>query len=356
MGKSSCTISFFRNELQKTRLQHEKCPVKYCSSKKHKVPFRHYKGRMINRPFCPEHGLRIHKSGFVYYNGPCEKDLIIATKRNLMFHANYYVEHFFKTPSKAESHRLCYESSEDAVTYNVFTELLSKGQALQNLVKHVSNEEFNEDIELYLWGRKIDLQNNKSLPYVPLQKLHEKLEPDIKTFVTEPDVMLIVPKKLLICIEAKFGSKNPIAKEKEDKAGEKPKRKAKLIEKYCDNNRIIKANEIFEFDKMPMVFYEQLFRNLVFAPSMVKLAGIEKWYVVNLRSQHVMNLKRGKPESMPVTRNIRSILKSDYKKRFLHLTWEEIYDTCVQRNAGLHNLAWYMKNKTLNCHRAFNIF
>jgi hypothetical protein len=46
--------------------------------------------------FCPEHGLTIHSSGFVYYNGDSEEDRIIATKRNLMFHADYYISNFFE--------------------------------------------------------------------------------------------------------------------------------------------------------------------------------------------------------------------------------------------------------------------
>ncbi len=182
------------------------------------------------------------------------------------------------------------------------------------------------------------------------------IESDIKNFKTEPDIILIVPKKILVCIEAKFGSKNPLAEEKEEKTGEKPKSRGRLMKRYCSKNKIIEGNRIFDLDNSPMRFHEQLFRNLIFAASMAKLADIEKWYVVNLRSQHVMNLKKGKLESMSVTRNIRSILTREYKKRFLHLTWEDIYDKCVRGNTDLHNLAWYMKNKTLNCRRAFNIF
>ena len=116
------------------------------------------------------------------------------------------------------------------------------------------------------------------------------------------------------------------------------------------------TNDIFDFQNRPSRFYEQLFRNIVFAASMAKLAGIENWYVVNLRSQHVMNLKKGKPESTPVVRNIRSTLRPKYKKRFLHLTWEDIYYRSVKGNPHLSNLSWYMKNKTLSCRRAFNIF
>lgn len=357
MNRSSCTISFSKNDLQRTRLWEGQCPVKNCSVdiNKNKVPFQRYKGKMRDLPFCQEHGIRIHPSGFVYYNGPSKKDQIIATKRNLMFQSSYYVENFMeKSGTKLESGRLCYENSEDAVSYNVFVELLAVG-ALSKLVSHITGKNPTGEVDLYLWGGKIDLKKGTFTQYKPLVEVRKHLESDIKFFGTEPDIMLVVPGKTVICIEAKFGSKNPLAKEKEGKEGEKPKGRDRLIERYCTKNKIIDTDTIFDFRKMPQLFYEQLFRNIVFASSMAKLEGQADWYVVNLRTRHVMNLKRGKPESMPIMRNMRSILNPKYKKRFTHLTWEEIHDTAIKGNGELANLTWYLKNKSLNCGRAFNV-
>ena len=160
----------------------------------------------------------------------------------------------------------------------------------------------------------------------------------------------------VICIEAKFGSKNPIALDKIEAEGEKPKRMDRLKERYYNKNELIKGYDIFDFTPKPMLlFYEQLFRNIVFAASMAHLEKTEKWYVVNLRNEHLMNLKKGSPEGMPVMRSVRSILNPKYKKRFLHLTWEEIYEIAVKDNPKLYNLSWYLKNKSLKCGRAFNI-
>jgi len=356
--ESNCTISFYRNDLQITRLWQGKCPVRNCKAdiKQYKVPFQKYKEQMRYLPFCIEHGLRIHeKSGFVYYNGQAHDELAAAIKRNLMFHSDYYVKNFFKKGNKMESGRLCYENSEDAVTYNVFTKLLSDGYALKKLVGVITNKNIEDDVELYLWGGKIDLRNNTFEKYEIFDKVRNHLENDIKRFKTEPDIMLVIPKKVVICIEAKFGSKNPIAKEKEEKEGEKPKKFEKLIQRYCIKNNLIDAKEIFDFNNKPKLFYEQLFRNIVFASSIAKLENQADWYVVNLRNQHVINLKRGKPESMPIMRDMRSILQPKYKKRFKHLTWEDIYFHVVKDNKRLNNLAWYLKNKSLNCARAFNI-
>jgi Restriction Endonuclease associating with ARP len=355
--RSGCTISFYRNDLQQTRLMQGKCPVKACTVnvKHHPVQFQRFKGKMQYVPYCPEHGLRLHKNGFVYYNGPLREDAITAIRRNLMFHGVYYVSHLMNINAKIESGRLCYESSEDAVSFNVFTALLSNGNALSRLVSAITNRHTDDGIELYLWGGKIDLKGDSFAQYEPLVEVRDHLERDIRPYRTEPDIMLVIPKKVVICIEAKFGSKNPIAEEREEKEGEKPKRHDKLIERYCARNTIINAQEIFDFRHMPQCFYEQLFRNIVFAASMAQLEGHSNWFVVNLRNQHLMNLKRGKPESLPMLRNIRSMLNPRYKKRVVHMTWEEIYDAVVKGEESLVNLAWYFKNKSLFCSRAFNV-
>lgn len=352
MSNSTCTISFFRNDLQKTHLPLGKCPVKHCSAKIEIVPYQKY-----SLPFCPEHGIRIHQSGFVYFNGPSDSDKIIATKRNLQFHGDYYISNFFKQGNKMESGRLCYESSEDAVSYNVFSELLANGDALRKLMAHITNGTVNEEPNLYLWGGKINLRNGSFQEYRPLAKVRGHLEGDIKRFKTEPDIMLVVPKKAVVCIEAKFGSKNPIAKEKEHIDGEKPKRKTALIERYCRKNTLVDCDELFiDLCNMQGLFYEQLFRNIIFAASMAHIESAERWYVVNLRNQHNMNIKRNMPESLPVMRSVRAMLKPKYKKRFMHLTWEDIYEKVVRDNRGLNNLGWYLKNKSLRCSRAFNVF
>lgn len=347
MAKSNCTISFFRNDLQRTRLS-DHCPVRNCYADLQKISFGKYQ-----LPFCYEHGLRIHPSGFVYYNGPSGSDLEIATRRNLLFNGDYYILNFLRQHNKMESSRLCYENSEDAVSYNVFTELLSK-KALRKLVNAIVKPEIHEDVSLCLWGNNINLINKTTKPYDSFMKVRKELEGDITRFNTEPDIILTIPGKLVICIEAKFGSKNPIAKEHKEEFGEKPKKRERLIKRYWENNRII-SKDIFVFRDPSRVFYEQIFRNIVFAASMARIEGHNNWYVVNLRNQHVMNLKRGKPESYPIKRNILSMLNSKYKDRFIHLTWENIYELVVANNEDLSNLKWYLKNKSLSCGRAFNV-
>jgi len=44
-----------------------------------------------------------------------------------------------------------------------------------------------------------------------------------------------------------------------------------------------------------------------------------------------------------------------YKKHFVHITWEDIFNRVIKVNPRLADLAWYMKNKSFECVRAFNI-
>lgn len=350
MSSSTCTVSFFKNDLIKTRLP-SKCPIKNCSSHLSTIRFQQY---IV--PFCPEHGIRIHKNGFVYCNGTSSGDLGIATRRNLMFAGDYYLKYFLEANNKMESGRLCYENSEDAVSYNVFASLLGAPGSLEKLFYYITRQKAQGRVDLYLWGNRIDLKD-KPVLYGPLDSVRKRLEGDIRMFKTEPDIMLVVPKKAVICIEAKFGSKNPIAMDMEEKEGEKPKKIGKLIDRYCIKNDIVDLRKVFiEYDKMPSLFYEQIFRNIVFSASMAKQEGAAEWYVANLRNQHIMNMKRGQPESSPIKRSIKSMLHAEHKNRFTHLTWEDIYTICVKDDPKLANLGWYMKNKSLGCGRAFNIF
>lgn len=271
--ESKCTISFYKNDLQRAKSRQGKCPVNNCGAQLERAPFQKYKGTMRYLPFCPEHGLRIHPHGFVYYNGPSKGDLITATRRNLPFHGDYYVTNFFKKGNKMESGRLCYENSEDAVSYNVFTELLANGQALRKLVEHITKRKIDDAVYLYLWGGKIDLKNQTFTQCQPLLEARKHLEFDIKRFATEPDIMLVVPKRLVICIEAKFASKNPIAKEKDSIEGEKPKRKEELITRYCQRNTMIDCHELFDFSRASRLVLDNLHKGREVPQNLIKAAA-----------------------------------------------------------------------------------
>ena len=76
-------------------------------------------------PYCPEHRLRLHNSSctFVYHHGPDRESKREAALRNILFEREYFGEHILGNAAKAESHRIAHETSEDAVTWNVFSRL-----------------------------------------------------------------------------------------------------------------------------------------------------------------------------------------------------------------------------------------
>ena len=116
-------------------------------------------------------------------------------------------------------------------------------------MSHLTHRDTNGDVELYLWGRRIRL-GKKVEPYLPLQKVRKELEKGIG-IQTEPDIMLVVPGKLLICIEAKFGSDHTAANGKDVPVGQKPKKPDSIISRYCGQNRLIDSGEIFDLSKVP---------------------------------------------------------------------------------------------------------
>ena len=75
-----------------------KCPVRDCKEKTDPS------GKFL---ICPKHGLEIHKSTFVYYNGNSHEDKKKARLRNILpFGRNFAAKHILDSLHKAESYRL----------------------------------------------------------------------------------------------------------------------------------------------------------------------------------------------------------------------------------------------------------
>ena len=104
-------------------------------------------------PYCPEHRIRIHGGTrtFVYYNGPDEESKRSAALRNILFERDYFTKHVLGNAAKAETHRICHETSEDALTWNVFSRL-ARGGFLAHLLSTFTRLTLKDEPELYLWG------------------------------------------------------------------------------------------------------------------------------------------------------------------------------------------------------------
>jgi len=344
MTTSTCTDAFYVNDLDSKQLSAGACPVKGCMSdvKAQLVVY----NKKHNLPFCPVHGLRIHEKTFVYYNGGSKEQKELAFKRNIAFNWNFFRAHFLQNTKKVGGHRLSWENSEDAVTYNVFTELARTQNALRQLLKDVTGTAPNNPVELYLWGYRIDLASNTA-PYYPyLNQLINELEPGI-SIATEPDIILRVPGDMLVFIEAKFTSENSLSKDRPAKEGENPHSAREMVQRYVEQNPFLAEANPFAPDRFPAVIYGQLFRNLVFCASAAKLEGIEKWAVVNLRAQKFMEIRAEEVES-----EVKELLLPAHQGRFKHYTWERLHEH-IKNEADLKNVVSYLEAKSAFCEPAF---
>lgn len=304
-------------------------------------------------PYCPKHGIRIHPSTntFVYYNGDDRTSKRTAALRNIKFNKEFFSKYVLGNAYKAESHRICHETSEDALTWNVFSEILSRG-LLEELVRELVGIEVI-DPKLILWGLEIDLKSKFANKFAPLNHARKVFEPGVTRFFTEPDIIIHAEGKQLILIEAKFTSGNTIAKTNysNDSIGEKPKTKEGIIERYSE--KLLPKGSILP-DKHHGAFYSQLYRNLVFAIHMANELCVE-WHLCNLISEKQVSKHLRSKEYLDPTSFLHSVLPINRRNRFHRISWEDIYRKIIRRHSELSLLNNYMFYKSANSEKAFNI-
>jgi hypothetical protein len=321
------------------------CPINSCSTKLISVP--HRRGQL---PFCLTHGIRLHSNTFVYYN--VAQNLGDARLRNLIVRFDLARKVALGSAEKAESHRLGYEMSEDALSWNVFVSLAEAGK-LRSAAKFLIDRDIGEEPDLYLWGERVDVKGGASGCYQKFVDSRRNLENDIPRFKTEPDIMLVLHGRIVICIEAKFGSGNPLAHLGTGKAGEKPTDRDGLLGRYLDRASERTKRDI-DRDGIREIFHSQLFRNVVFASEM---ANGGDWHVVNLMSDTQRKLGRTTDKySFDDPRpHVRSYLRSNCRERFHFRTWEELYGKVVRNTQGLSQLDAYIRTKSAHYKRAFDL-
>lgn len=326
------------------------CPVSGCNAPLEKVP-----SQWGEMPFCPLHCIRIHRgsSTFVYYNGSDALSKWTAALRNILFEREYFAAHILGNAGKAETHRICHETSEDALTWNVFARLAKEG-ILADLVSNLTNRGLKDEPELYLWGLKVCLQDSfASALFPPVAVARDVFEPDITNYLTEPDIMLYVPGQVLMLVEAKFTSGNPIAKASadDDALGEKPKSRSGILQRYRASAL---PDGALVTDAVIDPFYSQLYRNVVFAIHMANQLGVQ-WAVVNLVCEGRFHQGRKESEFMDPTRFIHALLPKNSHNQFASYSWERLYADHVAKAASLGDLAEYMRNKSAYCAKAFAV-
>jgi len=341
------TYSTFGIDKLTSQRTEKACPVIGCNEKTESDG---------KKSICRKHGLEIHKSTFIYYNGNSYEDKKKATLRNLLpFRTDFISNYIIGNKYKAESYRLGSENSEDALTWNIFAGLLYY-KKLHKVYNQLTEENATSNqLDLFLWGLKIDFNTQESSPWHRLLEVREVLEPrsEVGRFPTEPDIMILGPTHL-VCIEAKFTSGNPVVLEGKDVKDEKPKSREGLIERYIMRNTIYNS-PVIKPEELGDKIHSQLLRMLVFTNTIAKLEK-RKWIVANLISNTQWKDKKKSKSSGYDFNDPTSSIPASVRDNFKFISWEDnIYEKVLKNDQDLVKLSEYMKNKTANLKKAFEI-
>lgn len=302
--------------------------------------------------------MRFHGDTFVYYNGPERQDEHRARLRNFLFGKEFVAAHVLDSLNKAETHRLGFEMSEDALSWNVFVALQSAGR-LDQAVRFLIGRSVQGTPTLYLWGCKVELGANESKVFPPLAEVRRLLEPDIAKFWTEPDIMLVFGQGLIVCIEAKFGSGNPLTSVGSTALGGKPKDVEGLQRRYLGASGVwAREKNCLMRQALGATLHSQLFRNIVFAARMAENMGPgTDWHIVNLVSstQWKDRSSIADYDFQDPTPQLLSYLAEESRHRFTFRDWEGLYSSVVKDSAGLGDLKDYFLGKSAHFRPAFSI-
>ena len=272
--------------------------------------------------FCPEHGISVSTSPTYVF-----KDY----RRNIIIDVPTLER---VKGLKVESWRLVNEGSEDALSWNVFVGLAGLnglGSAFQSL----TGIEVDIEPELYLWGVKIS--NEEPCAWDKLKKVRSDLK---ETGIpTEPDVILRVPGRAIVLIEAKFGSPNGTLFGNEKRFG----KVAEFLDRYpCVAGKVDPLNRAWIAEQPPGQVLQQLVRNVIFAQRLAEEGEIPL----------VVNLVRA-PEEREVRERLTAHLAPGSPVCFRRCTWEGLFQLPILSREDAKPLMRYFENKTIGLAKAF---
>lgn len=270
--------------------------------------------------FCPNHGISMStKPTYIFRDA--RRNFIVGNE-------------ILKRISKVERWRLGFETSEDALTWNLFVGLYVLG-GISETFERLTGISPTEEPELYLWGNRIDSECKK---WERLREVRDALEQGL-AIPTEPDIILRVPGQAIALVEAKFGSSNPKLSTKKTRFGSV----ADFLSRYkCMNGAADPLNRKWISEKQDDEVLEQLCRNAIFAHWLA--SGGEQPMLINLVRQKAQN--DGQLFGQHLSKNI---------VQFHVRTWEDLYNLPVIQGVEACVLRNYLKTKTLNLEPAFNL-
>jgi hypothetical protein len=291
-----------------------RCCIRDC---KNLLPKRH---RGQDHSFCPIHRISMSaKPTYVYR----EKRRNFIVGRGVS-----------ERIAKVENWRLGFETSEDALSWNVFVGLYAL-EALEAAFEALTGAIASEEPELYLWGGRIDTDGAQ---WSKLHEVRQALEKGL-AIPTEPDIILRVPGQAVVLIEAKFGSPNGSFAGKRGRFGAV----TEYLKRYKSRDGADDPlNRGWISEQEDKGILEQLCRNVIFAHWLV--AGDEGPFVINLVTKHAANDEQLFRQHL-----------NDNEVQFRVCTWEDLFDLPVIQDEKASVLRLYLKNKTRNLSPAFDL-
>lgn len=296
------------------REEHLQCCIRDCEE----LLKRRHRGQQLY--FCPKHGISMStKPTYIYEDK--ERNFIIG-------------KDIPRQMSKVENWRLGFETSEDAVSWNVFVSLYALNGLAEAFEKLTGTIPIGEP-ELYLWGNRIDAECN---PWTSLIEVRARLEEGL-AIPTEPDIILRVPGQAIVLIEAKFGSSNPRIASKKRRFGSV----TEFLNRYrCKEGAADPLNRKWISEQEEEKIFEQLCRNAVFA----------HWLASKREQPFVINLVRR------AAQNDELLFGQHLSKNAVQFhvrRWEDLYGLSVIQGEKASVLRRYLENKTVNLEPAFNL-
>jgi hypothetical protein len=289
-----------------------RCCIRDC---KELLPKRH---RGQEPSFCPKHGISMSTKPTYIYRDP-ERNFIIG-------------KDIPTSIAKVEKWRLGFETSEDALSWNVFVGLYAL-RGLAEAFKALTGTVASGEPELYLWGNRIDTE---CTPWPDLHEVRTKLEKGM-AIPTEPDIMLRVSGQAIVLIEAKFGSPNGRLAGKKDRLGSV----TDFLNRYrCKEGAADPLNRKWISGQEDERILEQLCRNAIFAHWLA--SGREQPFVVNL-------VRRNAASDEQLLRQHLSGNQVQFHVR----RWEDIFGLRIIQGEQASVLRRYLENKTYNLSPAF---
>jgi hypothetical protein len=287
------------------------CPVEGCNKKvvrQRKV----FKKKDIFR--CKNHNIFVSPSTFEYLNE--EDNLLWKEKSDLEL-----LKKIIKRV-KRES-RMARDNSEDAVTWNVFR-FLERNRLVDGFLSSRVGKDL-KSAEVIYWSYSQKEHNTWS----PLKKTRKEFGEE-KQRSSEPDIIINTDKALFF-IEAKLTSPNKIDFDRSHTTEDKEDR----IRRYSRGDRFLKRS----FGDVIDVCYYELGRFWVIGCLMAEKLK-KDFYLVNL----VLARKE-----KDVERDFGKYIDSNQRRKFLRLTWEDIYQFILKGSLSTDKgiMLEFFKNKTI---------